>query len=350
MRRLVVVSLLMSLGGGASGGDFDSAVLRGSNGFEPAGPVYAADVAGPSYPADAPIEPAPYAAPALAEFHVELGARYWYSSAGSFAKNLFDDPRFSNNLNSRLTFSSLSGRSTEVYGRLDHASGIFIKGYVGLGAIGNGRLNDEDFPPAIQYSNTLSDQHNGRLGYFNVDYGYNFWTGPGFRVGAFAGYHYMQESLNAYGCTQTAGNPFVCVPAISGSTLAITEGAGWHSIRLGIAADVLLFDRLRLGVDAAWVPYTRMISTDTHWLRADIFTPIPERGSGSGVQLEAFAAYQLAEAWSLGVGARYWRMQASGNIDLESAESFFAAMSQPGTFTTDRYGVFAQGSYRFGLN
>jgi hypothetical protein len=351
----------MALGGGASGGDFDSAVLRGSNGFEPAGPVYAADVAGPSYPADVPIGPAPYVAPALSEFRVEVGARYWYSSAGSFAKNLFDDPRFSNNLNSRLTYSSLSGRSYEMFGRIDHASGFFLKGYVGLGTIGNGSLTDEDFPPAaIQYSNTLSDQRNGRLGYVNVDYGYNFWTGPGYRVGAFAGYHYMQESLNAYGCIQTAGsNPLFldCIPAIPGTTLGITEAAGWHSIRLGIAADVLLFERLRLGIDAAWVPYTRMIATDTHWLRADL-APVPEQGSGSGVQLEAFAAYQLTEAWSLGVGARYWRMQASGNIDLESAICMrlncaafsLVPVSQPGTFTTDRYGVFAQGSYRFGLD
>src|SRR5712691_1627204 len=182
MRRLAVLSLFMALGGEAWGGDVDSALLRGSAVFEPLGPAYAADAAVP-----------PYLGAAVPEYRVELGARFWYSSAGSFAKNLFDDPRFSNNLNSRLTYSSLSGRSGEVFARLDHASGFFAKGYAGLGVIGNGTLNDEDFPPAIQYSNTVSDQRNGRLGYVNLDFGYDFWAGPWYRIGAFAGYHYMDE-------------------------------------------------------------------------------------------------------------------------------------------------------------
>jgi outer membrane protease len=354
MRRLAFLSAFVSLAGAASAQDFDDAVLRGSSGFEPAAPVYAADAAGPSYPIDADAPVAPPAAlpglPAIREFRVELGARYWYSN-GSFAKNLYDDPRFSNNLNSRLTFSSLTGQSYELFGRIEHASGVFLKGFVGLGSIGGGTLTDEDFPPAlVPYSSTTSDQRGGRLRYLTVDYGYDVLNQPNYRVGAFVGYNYMSETANAYGCVQTAGNPEICIPAIPSSVLGITEDAAWHSLRLGIAADVLLFDRLRLGGDAAWVPYTHMVSTDTHWLRTDIFSPIPESGSGNGVQLEAFAAYQLTDCWSLGVGARYWHMQASGKIALEDAEQFIYAMAQPGTFTTDRFGVFAQAAYRFGLD
>jgi hypothetical protein len=164
MRRSAFLSVFMSLAGATSAQNFDGAVLRGSSGFAPAAPVYAADAAGPSFPidADAPTEP-PVAVPglpAVREFRVELGARYWYSN-GSFAKNLFDDPRFSSNLNSRLTFGSMTGRSYELFGRVDHASGFFLKGFVGLGSLDGGTLVDEDF--IVPYSSTTSDQRSGRL-------------------------------------------------------------------------------------------------------------------------------------------------------------------------------------------
>ncbi|HXW25486.1 MAG TPA: omptin family outer membrane protease [Xanthobacteraceae bacterium] len=357
MRRLAFLSVIPWLAGAACAQDFDDAVLRGSSGFEPvaarAVPIYAADAPGSTYPidADAAVAPAPPPGlPAAREFRVEIGLRYWYSS-GSFAKNLFDDPRSSNNLNSRLTYGGLTGQSYEFFGRIDHASGFFLKGFVGLGSINTGTLTDEDFPPAIfAYSSTLSDQQNGRLGYATVDFGYSFLNAPAYRVGAFVGYNYMAETLNAYGCTQTAGNPEVCVPSIPPSVLGITEDAKWNSLRIGLAADVVLFDRLRLGGEAAWVPFTRLASTDTHWLRTDIFMPVPEQGDGNGVQLEAFASYQFTEAFSAGVGARYWRMQASGSIALEAAEDAINAVAQPGTFATDRFGVFAQAAYKFCLD
>jgi hypothetical protein len=355
MRRLAFLSVLMSLAGAASAQDLDDAVLRGSSGFEPAAPVYAADAAGPSFPLDADAPVAPPGAlpglPAVRELRVELGARFWYSN-GSFAKNLYDDPRFSNNINSRLTFSNMTGSSYELFGRIDHVSGFFFKGFVGLGSLGGGTLVDEDFPPAVvPYSSTTSDQRGGRLSYLTVDYGYDFLNQPNFRLGAFFGYNYMGERLNAYGCVQTAASPDICVPSIPSSVLAITEDAGWHSIRLGIAADVLLFDRLRLGAEAAWVPFSRLVSSDSHWLRQDIFGPIAERGSSTrGVQLEAFAAYQLTDCWSLGIGARYWHMEASGTIALEDAENFIFALAQPGSFVTDRFGAFAQAAYKFGFD
>jgi hypothetical protein len=354
MRRLVFLSAFMSLAGAASADDLGGAVLRGSSGFEvPArgAPVYAADAPGPYYPLDTdiPVEP-PLARPDVPDAHeirVEVGARFWYST-GSFAKNLYDDPRFSNNLNSRLTYSALSGRSYELFGRVEHASGFFLKGFVGLGSINAGTLVDEDF--ITPYSSTLSDQHSGKLSYFTLDYGYNFINTPMYRIGAFVGYSHILETVNAYGCTQTATHPFICVPSIAPSVLAITENAKWQSIRLGLAADVLLFERLRIGGEAAWVPHARMLSFDDHWLREDIFQPIREPATGSGVQLEAFATYQLSPAFSIGMGARYWRLTAKGQIELEDAELFIAAVPQPGTFTTDRYGLFAQAAYKFGMD
>jgi len=356
MRRLAFLSVFMVLAGAASADDLDGAALRGSSGFDvPVRQtrVYAADGPAPYYPldTDVPVD-APVVQPVFPAAHelvVEVGGRFWYST-GSFVKNLYDDPRLSGNLNSRLNYSALSGRSYEVFGRFDHLSGFFLKGFAGLGSINAGTLNDEDFPPGILYSNTLSDQRSGRFGYVTVDFGYDLVRTPTYRFGMFAGYNYLAETVNAYGCTQTAANPDICVPAISSSVLAITEDAGWHSVRLGFAADVLVWDRLRLGIDAAWVPYARMSSTDTHWLRRDIFTPVNEPATGHGYQLEAFAAFQLNEAWSIGAGARYWRLDTKGDIDLEQAENFVLAMAQPGSFTTQRYGFFAQAAYKFCLD
>ncbi|HEV2957514.1 MAG TPA: hypothetical protein VGX95_15470 [Xanthobacteraceae bacterium] len=357
MRRLAFLSVFMSLAGAASADGLDGAALRGSSGFEmPArgAPVYAADAPEPYYPldADVPVE-APVVSPLVPELHelrVEIGGRFWYST-GSFAKNLYDDPRFSSNLNSRLTYDALSGRSFELFARIDHASGFFLKGYVGLGSISAGMLHDEDFPPAIvPYSNTLSDQHKGTLSYVTVDYGYNFLLTPTYRVGPFVGVSVFRESVNGYGCTQTQINPFICVPAIPAATLAITENAEWQAARLGIAGDVLLFDCLRIGAEAAWVPYAHMQAFDDHWLRPDILKPINEPATGSGVQLEAFASYQLSPAFSIGAGARYWHLTAKGQIELEDAEQFIAAIPQPGTFSTDRYGLFAQAAYKFGMD
>jgi outer membrane protease len=355
MRRLAFLSVFTSLAGVAGAGDLDGAALRGSSGFELrplAVPVYAADASEPYYPldADVPVAPLPVVAPLSEEIRFEVGGRFWYST-GSFAKSLFDDPRFSNNLNSRLTYSALSGWSYELFGRVDHAGGFFLKGFFGIGSINAGTLVDEDFPPAlVPYSSTLSEQRNGRLGYVTVDYGYNLVRTPTYRVGAFVGYNYFHETVSAYGCAQTGGNPGICIPTIPTSVLGITEDAAWHSFRLGVAADVLLFDCVRLGADAAWVPYAKLVSTDTHWLRPDIFHPVNEPGSGSGVQLEAFAAYQLNAAFSIGVGARYWRLNAKGGIELEEAAGFPFAVPQPGTFSTERYGLFAQAAYKFGLD
>src|SRR5882724_3570086 len=85
---------------------------------------------------------------------------------------------------SRLTFSNLDSLSGEAFGRVDHASGFFLKGYVGGGGINQGHLNDEDFPDIVAYSNTVSSAF-GHIGYATIDAGYNFLKGPDAKVGAF---------------------------------------------------------------------------------------------------------------------------------------------------------------------
>jgi outer membrane protease len=349
------IGLAMTVNTGAAAGELDRAYLRGSTVDQPSYPILPADYTAGAEPARYPVKSAPAAAPDFAPapapiahtIEFEVGGRYWASS-GKLAKNLYDNFGVSQSVLSRLTYSGLTANSGEVYARAETISGIFVKGYAGLGGIGKGSLNDEDFPPGIDpYSSTLSKQQNGQLSYLSADIGYEIVTGPRYRVGAFAGYHYFAERVNAFGCTQVATNPFVCVPAIPSSVLGITEDAKWNAARLGLAADVKLTDCLKLTIDAAWVPYATITASDTHWLRlgTSFSGPIPESGSGSGAQIEAALSYQFTNAFSFGVGARYWHMETRGSADFGAVVA--GAQPQPVNFVTDRFGAYLQGAYRF---
>jgi hypothetical protein len=143
----------------------------------------------------------------------------------------------------------------------------------------------------------------------------------------------------------------VCEPTIAPAVLAITEEANFHSVRLGIATEVRFFDRFKLSAEAAWLPLVKLKSEDTHWLRlggqvGDFAGPIPEGGSGTGVQLEGVLSFQATRHFSVGVGARYWQLETKGTADFAGVVVGLPATSQPVTFTTERYGVFVQGAYR----
>lgn len=139
----------------------------------------------------------------------------------------------------RLTYRDVTTNSGEVCGSITSSHGWFLKGYVGLGAISSGSLQDEDFPPAIvPYSSTTSQQHGGYLDYASIDVGYNLYRGGDFDVGAFVGYHIFNEVVDAYGCAQTAGNPDVCHPSITNRTEVISENNTWQSVRVGLNGSV----------------------------------------------------------------------------------------------------------------
>jgi len=288
-------------------------------------------------------------------FTFNIGARYWYSS-GKLAKDLYDDPRSSQNLNSRLTYSGLTSGSFEGYGRIDTTFGSFFKGYAGLSGLDSGALDDEDFPPAIApYSSTLSQQQGGKLGYGSIDFGQIVARTDRVRASLFVGYGYLNETVNVFGCQQVAGNQGVCVPTISAGVLGITEDSRWQFARLGFLGEFKLLDCLTLSAEVAWLPYEQLNAQDTHWLRLgtaplDFSGPIPESGSGTGVQLEAIMSYQVNDKVSVGLGGRYWYLQTHGGANLESVIVGwpFATLAQPLNFSTTRYGGFAQGAYKFG--
>ena len=168
--------------------------------------------------------------------------------------------------NSRLTFGNLTGHSAELFFRVDHESGVFLKGFIGGGALASGKLNDEDFPAATgsAYSNTLSVQSGGSLKYVTIDLGFNLLagtmpTGQTFKIGPFVGYNHFHERINTFGCSQVELNPLFCgtVPPFFTPIPTLYDGldadATWNSLRAGLAGEVVVLPGLRVGLEAAWL-------------------------------------------------------------------------------------------------
>jgi hypothetical protein len=289
---------------------------------------------------------------APATYTGEAGLRFWYGK-GNTGKNLFDPS--GSLLVSRLSYDNASIFSAEAYGRFDLNTGWFLKGLIGGGGFRQGTLKDEDFPPGIApYSATLSILDDSFPLYATADVGYNVLRGPDFRVGAFVGYNYMREVVSAQGCGQIATNPFICgFFTVPDFVKVITQDNNWNSMRVGLNGEVDLTSRFKLGVDAAWLPMVWLNGTDAHWLRigtdpGDFIGPVPEDGKGWGYQLEAVLSYRVTDAINVGVGGRYWHMQASGLTHFEGRVVGFAASPQPVDWKTDSYGVFIQTGLRFG--
>lgn len=316
------------------------------------GPQWQRYGGGPQWP-DFHRKPVRYPAPRpVASVEGEFGARYWFSSSNT-AKDLYNVA--GNALVSRLTYDGLQGHAGEMFGRADHSGGLYLKGYFGGGLLHRGNLVDEDFPPFVApYSSTDSAQRNGTLYYGAIDGGFNLVKRPGLRVGAFAGYHNFTQHLHAYGCLQMAGNTNVCGGGgVAPDVRVISQDNTWHSLRVGVDADIALSDRLMLRLDGAYVPYVRLDGADSHWLRigtnnGNFAGPIPEDGSGRGYQIDAMLSYALNQYVSFGVGGRYWRMESSGFTHFEGNVVGQNASPQPLDWKTEIYGVFVQGSFKFG--
>ncbi len=300
--------------------------------------------AGPDgFAAIAPVMPE---MPFFTGWEVEAGGRVWFSSGKVGAPQpLLNTP--GNVLASKLTYDGLDGYSGETFARVDHTSGFFVKGFLGAGGITSGRMYDEDFPAAGAYSNTVQSNNSGSLGYANIDLGYTFLRAPGAKVGAFIGYNYYTYRVNTYGCSQLAGAA-TCTPGqYSPNFLGIAENDSFNSMRLGLSTQFMLTDRLTFTGDAAYVPLVRFQGQDDHNARQLL---LPEAASGGdGVMFEAILGYDITDAWNIGIGTRYWAWNMrTGTTTFDFLGVPPPAPVEPARFTTERYGVFLQASYRWG--
>jgi opacity protein-like surface antigen len=293
--------------------------------------------------AKALIDPVPYVAPVAQVWGFEIGTRYVYS-AGRFGKSFYRPANEA--LISRLTYRDFDAHSGETFARLDHApTGLFVKGFLGSGFVASGgRLNDEDFPPGIPgnvYSNTRSKIRDGDVALSAIDAGYTFWRDDAYRLGAFLGYQSTVERANAVGLVQLAGNPAIGARGVPNGVSVLTQDNHWSALRVGLAGETR-YDRFTLSLEGAYLPVVGLDGYDRHWLRPDI-NPLAERGTGRGYFLQGVIAYDLTPTISLGVGARAWRM----TVDRQDGTTRFPTLAEPAKFASERYGAFAQISYRF---
>jgi hypothetical protein len=273
--------------------------------------------------------------PTKSIFIADVGLRYW-PSTGKISYNYYADTTTTLPV-SRLSYGGLKANSGEVFFRVDAASGplsnFFLKGSFGFGLTKNGNLVDEDFAPITDpYSRTQSDA-GGKLRYGNIDFGYNVYTDKRFRIGAFIGYHYWHERVDASGCAQTGSNPFICGIPLANSVNVITEQDRWNSLRFGAVLDVNLTDRLKWNVDFAHV-ITNQNALDTHYFT---FGDSSANGTGWGYQVESILKYQITDKFNVGFGARWWHFNTNA-VDI------FNQLLQ---YQVDRYGFFVQSSVQF---
>jgi opacity protein-like surface antigen len=287
------------------------------------------------------------AAPARPGWNYEFGTRYW-ASTGNFQW----DNQITGKINeSRLTYSGLDGNSGELFARVDTPYNVYVKGVAGVGAIDSGKQNDEDWgiSGVLGYSNTVSNEGNGTLGYATADIGLDLFRGLNYRVGPFVGYSYYTQRTDTTGCVQIANAAFPCLAA-GDNTLVGTQSVEWSALRLGAAADYSLGYGFRLTTDAAWLANASFRGRDNHLLR-DTTTYFDQKAdNGQGVELEAILNYDFSNRFSLGLGGRYWAMWGDGTFTCTGCGGVGVTSPTPNPerISTDRYGLLVQGSYKLG--
>ena len=265
----------------------------------------------------------------------ELGGRFWWSTGKTqWSHNAQGVQPAFGNPTSVLVYDRLNAQSVELYGAKRWNSGFFVAGNAGLGRIYGGSLNDQDFLAGqVKFSETSSSISEGALGYLTVDGGYDFVRGYRSSLGVFGGFNYWTEHVEASGAS-------VVVPAggtgVSNGTKVITNEMRWYSLRVGLAGRVQVGDSFNLSGSVAAVPAAVLRNDDSHHLRSDLgSTPnITMDATGYGVQLDGEARYTLFKRTDIGLGVRYWKLRATGDIH------FGGGSAVPLTdFQSTRYGA-----------
>jgi opacity protein-like surface antigen len=294
-----------------------------------------------------------------AGWEVEGGGRY-FASWGQFQKDLgglkfLGEPASS--MESRLTYDNMQTNSGEFFGRIETPWNFFVKGYIGGGVTNSGKMYDEDaalvnlglFGP---YSNTLSPAVTGNISYGAIDGGFDIWRAPTYKVGVFAGYFAFNQNMSAFGCVVVAFNNCSPNPVPTSGSAVITESDEWTAVRIGLAAETMLTDRLKLSGDVAYLPWVWFSGTDQHFVGntgalAEIFQA---SGKGNGVQIDALLSYYLTRQWSVGLGGRYWGMWTTPNGEWTCTSApCLPTFAQPSYFRAqvEQLGAFVQMAYKF---
>ena len=275
-----------------------------------------------------------------AELTTEIGARYWHSSGGP-EYTLYGGTSAADGAVSALQYKSKNVGTPEVFFRVDHTSGVFVKGILsGTGKSNSGVEYDEDFEPeTTPYSLTETSLLKSEVKYGSVDLGYGITNGA-LRVGGFVGYANWDEKYRAFGCTQLATSENCSPGDVADDELGITEVDKFSGPRIGVVADFAVNDKLTLTGEAAYFKPDHK-NSDTHHLSGLGYTP--GNGDGSGSQISIALQYQVTPAFSIGAGYRLWSVKS----DIMTGVGDVATEPQLETYKTKRKGVFLQAAYRF---
>jgi opacity protein-like surface antigen len=305
----------------------------------------------------------PFKAPPLnspSGWTMEAGARYVYGW-GRFQKDhntgLADGSGVPNGImTSRLTYHDLQTNTSEVFGRINTPWNVFVKGFAGVGVTDRGHQNDEDSfffvnGTTVPYTNSFSDKIRGHLNYAVADIGYDFMSGSSHKVGAFVGYSFLDQEMNRFNCVQIANPKGGCTgpdePPTPPNVVRFQEIDKWHALRVGIASEMMLTDRMKLSGEVAYLPFVHFEGLDNHFRNPIVQFPATSNG-GHGVQAEALLSYYVTDRLSFGVGGRYWGLWTT---DGQFRFAEVGSPAGPARFyraAFEQAGVFVQTAYLFG--
>ena len=250
---------------------------------------------------------------------IELGARYWLSTGENrHSHNAQPVNPTLGNPTSALVYENLDASVVEFFGRLNFGTNWFVKGNLGVGIVNTGSFDDQDFKAGqVKDSHTTSSVPSGWIASGTIDLGRDEWAlrQGGATLGAFVGYSRWIEYLDVYGLTNQTGSRDV-----DRSVKVISNELGWNALRVGLAAGFAFSNRTRFSADLALVPYATFRNEDSHYLRSTDPTssfylgPVPNiiiEGKGRGVQLDAELIYEVSHRTELGLGLRYWHLEAT---------------------------------------
>jgi hypothetical protein len=277
--------------------------------------------------------PRPYAIPlpplSNPEPQWDLGIRYWYSEGSS-----------------TLTSEDVTGNSLEFVFGVRNDARTFFKGFVGGGWLEGGGTD-------VRLMDFSSDIEGDGIVYGTMDIGQDFKlsdTGTRIVFSPFVGFNYWEESLKGYGarCDTGSIDDFPCTRGsvvLPFSDQAASADVSWSSLRLGAELTAKFWDRLTLRADAAILPVA-YLSTDVRnlvprsiGLRGRAAEATGDSGPGWGYQVEGEVRLDVTEQWAFGAGVRYWYAETESYIDL--------GLTDVPEFSSDRFGVFGNVTYRF---
>ncbi len=304
--------------------------------------------------------PRPYAIPlpplSNPEPQWELGMRYWYSEGSTrFDVNSSRQNRIYGNPTSTLTYDGIDANSLEFVFAVRNETRTFFKGFIGGGWLDGGSLDDEDFfAGQIKFSDTYSELDGSGMVYGTMDVGQDFTLidrKARVVLSPFIGFNYWEESVDGYGarCNRDDVGGALCGSPgsirVPFGTKVINNTSQWSSLRLGAELKAKLWDRLTLRTDAAIIPVAYLSNEDSHYLRTDLGpTPnVVDSGTGWGYQLEGEVRLDLTQYWAVGAGVRYWYAETNGDTDFIN----LGVTTELQDFTSERFGVFGNVTYRF---